>query len=187
MNMNGLSQLEPKQGTVGLVHLYVGNGKGKTTAAVGLAARCVGRGRKVLFCQFLKGRPTGEIEPLERLGVEVRRAKCWHKFFSRMNEAERAELRASHGDCLAGAGEAAASAAYDLVVLDEAVDAVNCGALEPEALLRLLRERSPSVEVVLTGRNPLPALVEAADYHTEFLCRKHPYEKGVASRPGVEY
>lgn len=182
-----LSGLEPKPPARGLVHLYVGDGKGKTTAAVGLAARFLGRGGKVLFCQFLKGRPTGELEPLERLGAVVLRAATCGKFVSRMNEEELRALRESHGICLARAAEIAAAGTCGLVVLDEAVDAVNCGAIAQEALMALLERRARGVEIVLTGRDPAPALVEAADYHTEFQRRRHPYDRGIPAREGVEY
>lgn len=184
--MRSLSILEPEQNT-GLVHLYVGDGKGKTTAAVGLAVRFLGGGGRVLFCQFLKGRPTGELEPLERLGAVILRAKTCGKFVSTMDEAECRELRESHEECLRKAAACAASGEYGLVVLDEAVNAVNCGAIPPDSLPALLNHRAPTTEIVLTGRNPSPGLVAAADYHTEFLCRRHPFGRGVAAREGVEY
>lgn len=187
MHMKGLSGLELESADRGLVHLYVGGGKGKTTAAAGLAMRYLGGGGSVLFCQFLKGRSSGELAPLERLGAEVRRADSNTKFFFQLDEAEKAASRAAHGRCLEDAAADAAAGRFGLIVLDEVVDAVNCGAVEQEALLALLEKRAPGVEVVLTGRNPSPAITAAADYHTEFVCRAHPYQKGVASRPGIEY
>ena len=185
MDMQNTNQKEHKQ--PGRVHLYVGDGKGKTTASAGLSLRVLGCGEKVLFCQFLKGRATNEIQPLEQLGATVRRAKCGQKFVFQMDEAEKAQLRSDHNDCLAQTAADAASGEYRLVVLDEVVDAVNVGAVSLEAVLDLLRQRHPQVEVVMTGRNPKPELVDAADYYTEFVCRKHPYQQGVPSRPGVEY
>lgn len=185
--MIGLSSLEPKSGVSGLVHLYVGDGKGKTTAAVGLAVRAVGHEEPVLFCQFLKGRETGEIAQLRALGIEVQRAKTGERFFFQLSPAEQEELRKTHGQCLQEAAQAAAEGRYRLIVLDEVVDAANCGAVEYPALLALLAGRAPGVELVLTGRNPDPQLVEQADYLTEFVCRKHPYQRGIAARAGVEY
>jgi cob(I)alamin adenosyltransferase len=182
--MIALSGLEQK----GCVHLYVGDGKGKTTAAAGLAARFLGGDLGgVLFCQFLKGRPSGEVESLRRLGAEVRRPKSGGKFYSAMDEGERAALRASHAACLDDAAEAAREGGVGLLVLDEVVDAVNLGVIPEGALLSLLANRHPSVEIVLTGRNPSPAIIDAADYHTEFACRCHPYQKGLAARAGIEY
>ena len=184
-DMISLSALEPNQ--KGLVHLYTGNGKGKTTAAVGLAVRALGSGMRVLFCQFLKGRDTGELAPLEQLGASVLRAKSGCKFLSQMNKQERAALACGHCDCLQAAAAQIYDGAFDLLVLDEVVDAVNAGLVDENALLTLLRERPGYVEVVLTGRNPSPALCEAADYHTDFVCRRHPYEKGIAARRGIEF
>lgn len=179
-----MSDLDQK---LGLIHLYVGDGKGKTTSAAGLAVRALGAGETVLFCQFLKGRATSEIASLEKLGAVIRRAKTSEKFFFQMDDREKAETTAAHGACLAETAKDAVSGAYRLIVLDEAVDAVNCGAVELSALLDLLRNRAPGVEIVLSGRNPAPEIVEAADYFTEFVCRKHPYQKGIAAREGIEY
>lgn len=184
MSMKSLSGLEQKQG---LVHLYVGNGKGKTTAAIGLSVRFLGKGGQVAVYQFLKGRETGELKPLQTLGAQLHRAKCGPKFFSQMNEEEQRELRESHQDCLNQAAKFAASGEAGLIILDEVVDAVNLGVVELSDLLVLLRGRAPGVEVVLTGRNPPKEVVDAADYHTDFVCSKHPYQTGVAARPGVEF
>jgi cob(I)alamin adenosyltransferase len=183
-DMITLSQLEQ---TKGYVHLYTGGGKGKTTAAVGLAARFLGAGGKVLFCQFLKGRPTGEIASLERLGAEVRRCKTGGKFYSQLNWEERQELGETHTALLASAAEAAASGEYGLLVLDEVVDAMGLEVVTEEGVLALLAGRSPGVEVVLTGHYPAPEIVAAADYYTEFVRRQHPYQKGVAARAGIEF
>lgn len=185
--MIGLSNLEQNQSQKGLVHLYVGDGKGKTTAAAGIAVRFLGTGGAVLFCQFLKGRPTGELALLERMGARLLRAKTGEKFVFQMNGDERAELRNTHRECLAEAARIAAEGSVGLLVLDEVVDAVNCGAVELSQLLDLLKNRHPSVEVVMTGRNPDPAIAAAADYHTDFVCVAHPYKQGVAARRGVEY
>lgn len=180
-----MSTLEPRD--TGLVHLYTGDGKGKTTAAIGLAVRVLGSGRHVLFCQFLKGRDTCELKPLATLGAGIRRAKCGTKFMHQMTEDERAQLALDHCSCFDAAVEEILSGQVDLAVLDEVVDAVGCGLLGLEQLLRLLQSRPAHVELVLTGRNPPPALQEAADYHTDFVCRKHPYQRGVCARRGIEY
>lgn len=185
MTMQNSTTAEPKK--LGLVHLYVGNGKGKTTASAGLSLRVLGKGEKVLFTQFLKGRATNEIAPLEKLGAVVRRAKCGTKFVFQMNEEEKMQLCRDHTECLARAAKDAAGGEYRLIVLDEVVDAINVGAVALEDVLALLKGRAPHVEVVMTGRNPKPEIVDAADYYTEFVCHKHPYEKGIPSRAGVEF
>lgn len=183
MDMNSLSQIEQ-----GYVHLYVGDGKGKTTAAVGLAVRYAGRHPgQVLFCQFLKARATSEIVPLQQLGIEVHRAACSEKFFFQLDDTEKAAVCQSHGECLQEVAKYARNGNFGLIVLDEVVDAVNCGAVAEQALLHLLASRSPQVEVVLTGRNPSPDIVDAADYYTEFVCKKHPYKTGTLARSGIEF
>lgn len=171
----------------GLVHLYVGDGKGKTTAAVGLSVRCAGCGGRVLFCQFLKGRPTGELAPLESLGVWVLRAPGVSGFVSAMDKEALELCKKGHRDCLSQIRLAVNSGSYDLVVLDEAVDAVNTGLLPPEQVIELIQKRPAHTEMVLTGRNPPDSLVEASDYLTHFTCVKHPYQKGIPARPGIEY
>jgi len=175
------------QEKTGYVHLYVGDGKGKTTAAAGLAARALGSGKKVLFCQFLKARPTSEITSLSRLGAEILRAEHIGKFTFQMTPEELSQAGLRHKDCLREAGARIAGGDVDLLVLDESVDAVNAGLFSAEALLDVVRGRPSHVEVVLTGRNPDALLCEAADYHTDFLCRKHPFQKGVSAREGIEY
>lgn len=171
----------------GLVHLYVGDGKGKTTAAVGLAVRCCGHGEKVLFCQFLKGRPTGEITQLEKLGIDVVRAKTGEKFFFQLDDDEKEQLKVGHARCLNQAAQAASDGSYRMIILDEVIDAANCGAVSYLALMELIANRAPDTEIILTGRNPEKQLSDAADYLTEFKCLKHPYQCGVAARPCVEF
>ena len=171
----------------GFVHLYSGDGKGKTTAAAGLALRALGSGRRVLFSQFLKSRASGETEPLERLGAEILRAKTSEKFFFQMPEEEREAVKQSHTEALATIRGKINTGGFGLVVMDEVIDAVNCGAIALCGLLELIGSRPGHVEIVLTGRAPPPELVEICDYYTEFTCKAHPYQKGVAARAGIEY
>lgn len=173
--------------TKGLLHLYIGSGKGKTTAAVGLAARMAGTGKGVLFVQFLKGRPTGELASLAALGVVLRRTGDVKKFIPQMTPAERERCAEQCRECLGLARQALREGEYGLVVLDEALDAANRGMIDPKELLKAVVERHPSTEIVLTGRDPAPELVELADYISEIRCVKHPYEKGISARQGVEY
>lgn len=172
---------------LGLVHLYTGEGKGKTTAAVGLAVRAAGRGIPVVFLQFMKNRPSGEINVLTKLpGVTVLRGKAGEGFTFTMTSEEKAESRRIHGENLRRAIELAEAGECGLLVLDEAASALNCGLLEEELLRGFLHRRPPGVEVVLTGRNPPAWLAERADYITEMRKVRHPYDKGVAARPGIE-
>jgi cob(I)alamin adenosyltransferase len=171
----------------GLIHLYVGDGKGKTTAAAGLALRALGCGRKVLFGQFLKGRPTGEIAPLAQQGAKVMRAKVGEKFIFQMSPEEKEEAVRLHIQALEEMEREIRTGQYDLAILDEVVDAVNTGVIPLEKLTALLDGKPDELEVVLTGRNPPPEIVERSDYYTEFVCRKHPFQKGVPAREGIEY
>jgi len=171
---------------LGLVHIYTGDGKGKTTAAVGLAARAAGRGIPVVFVQFMKNRPTGEIESLAKLpGVAILRGKAGDGFSFTMTEEERQKSREIHNENLRRA-VGLARAGDCLLVLDEVTSALKYGLLAEEMLRELLDQRPRGVEIVLTGREPPDWLLEAADYITEMKKIRHPYDRGVAARAGIE-
>ena len=172
----------------GLVHIYAGNGKGKTSAATGLCVRAAGRGLRVLFAQLLKGKPTGELASLERLGVTtVRCDGGTTRFVFTMNDEE----RAAYSDRLYAEFEAvsrqALSGDFDVVVLDEVLDAIGMQVLPEAAVLALIDGRPAGTELVLTGRGPSEALISRAGYYTVFQCEKHPYEQGVQAREGIEF
>jgi cob(I)alamin adenosyltransferase len=167
----------------GLVHLYSGDGKGKTTAAMGLALRALGNGRQVVIVQFLKGEPSGEVALLRQLGAQVMRDAPGMKFVFQMTEAEKQVAREAQNARL----RAALAEQAELLILDEACAAVRLGMVD-EALLRDAVLHKPCAqELVLTGRDPMDWMLEAADYHTEMQCRRHPYQKGIAARRGVEF
>lgn len=171
----------------GLVHLYCGDGKGKTTAAVGLAVRHSGRGGKVVFAQFLKDGTSGECRVLARLGVTVLAANPVGKFSFRMTEEEKAETAAALGRTFDAATGFAVRERATLLVLDEICAAVNCGFLPEKTLTEFLESRPDSLEVVLTGRDPSENLQVHADYITEMKKRRHPFDEGVAAREGIEF
>lgn len=171
----------------GLIHLYIGSGKGKTTAAAGLCVRMRGTGRQVLFAQFLKGQPSAEVEPLRRLGIQVERTDPVKKFIKSMNEEEYSECCRSCRALFERAERALQSGEYGLVALDEVLDAVGHGIIGEEELLQALESRSPATEAVLTGRNPGQKLCELADYISDMQAVKHPYQKGITARAGIEY
>ncbi len=167
----------------GLVHLYWGGGKGKTTAAAGLALRALGCGRSVAVVQFLKGTESGEVALLRQCGAAVFRGAAGGKFVFQMDEAEKALTRRTQTENL----RAALALQPDLLVLDEACAAWALDMVD-RALLREAVERKPAAqELVLTGRDPADWMLARADYSTEMVCRRHPYEKGVPARRGVEY
>ena len=171
----------------GLVHLYCGDGKGKTTAAVGLAVRHSGRGGKVVFAQFLKDGTSGECRVLAKLGVTVLAANPVGKFSFRMTEEEKAETAAALGRTFDAATGFTVRERATLLVLDEICAAVNCGFLPEKTLTEFLESRPDSLEVVLTGRDPSENLQVHADYITEMKKRRHPFDEGVAAREGIEF
>lgn len=165
-----------------MLHLYWGNGKGKTTAAMGLALRALGHGRRVVIVQFLKDGTSGEIAPLRAAGAAV--YACPNaKFTWLMDEADKAAAREASARAL---GQALAEP-FDLLVLDEACAALKSGILDENLLRRAVAFAKNGREVVLTGRDPAPWLQDAADYSTEMRAHRHPYADGVAAREGVEY
>lgn len=165
-----------------MLHLYWGNGKGKTTAAMGLALRALGHGRRVVIVQFLKDGTSGEIAPLRAAGAAV--YACPNaKFTWLMDEADKAAAREASARALGQALEEP----FDLLVLDEACAALKSGILDEALLRRAVAFAKNGREVVLTGRDPAPWLQDAADYSTEMRAHKHPYADGVAAREGVEY
>ena len=165
-----------------MLHLYWGNGKGKTTAAMGLALRALGHGRRVVIVQFLKDGTSGEIAPLRAAGAAV--YACPNaKFTWLMDEADKAAAREASARAL---GQALADP-FDLLVLDEACAALKSSILDEALLRRAVAFAKNGREVVLTGRDPAPWLQDAADYSTEMRAHRHPYADGVAAREGVEY
>ncbi|MBN1508020.1 MAG: cob(I)yrinic acid a,c-diamide adenosyltransferase [Sedimentisphaerales bacterium] len=176
----------------GLVQVYTGDGKGKTTAAFGLALRAAGRGNRVLIYQFLKppALELGERLAVEQAGLAIRVEALearWDVSRSLRNERDVAKARAAVKDALARLTDLAATRAYDVLVLDEIVFCLSQGLAQFEDVERLLEQRAPGVEVVLTGRGATPELIALADLVTEMKEIKHPFDQGVPARPGIDY
>ena len=171
----------------GLIHIYCGDGKGKTTASVGLAVRCAGRGNKVLLVQFLKSRDSGELYSLAKLpDIEVMRGKESKKFTFQLNEEEKHALLIEHNKMFEQVLAKIKNGGYSLLILDEVIGALNAKVFEMPKLIEFLRHKPENLEVVLTGRNPAPELVEIADYVSEMRKVKHPMDKGIMAREGIE-
>ena len=168
---------------LGLLHLYYGDGKGKTTAAMGLALRALGSGKRVVIVQFLKGGQSGEIPLLEQLGATVYRGKAGQKFVFQMNEAEKAATRDLQNKNLT----AALAQPCDLLVLDEAGSAWELDMVDKDLLRRAVLERPAAQECVLTAHKAPQWMLDAADYATEMKCHRHPYQRGISARQGIEY
>ena len=171
----------------GCIQLYLGYGKGKTTAGLGQCLRAAGAGLRVAVYQFLKGSPTAELGPLETLGIPVVRTGEVKKFVRSMTPEELEECRRSHQRVFAQAASACREGKYDLVMLDEVVDAMQMGLIDKQALLALLREKAAALELVLTGHEEDEDLICLADYYSQIICKKHPYQRGLAARRGIEY
>lgn len=170
----------------GLVHLYYGDGKGKTTAAFGLAFRCAGRGKAVVVAQFLKGGVSGELDAAGRFPqITLLRGKPTGKFTFQMDAAEKAATARQCAEIFAQAVAAAQGAR--LLVLDEVVDACVKDLLPLEDLIGFLQARSPQLEVVLTGHALPPALEPLCDYITHMKKEKHPFDQGVRARGDIEF
>jgi cob(I)alamin adenosyltransferase len=165
-------------------HVYTGNGKGKTTAALGLALRAAGAGWNVYIGQFAKGQPTSEIEALRRFGdqITVRQFGSDALIDSRPENDDLA--RAENG--LAQCAAALSSGRYELVILDEANFAAAIRLLSLQKLLDMIDTRPDGVELVLTGRWAPPEILERADLVTEMREIKHYYRRGVPARKGIE-
>lgn len=169
-----------------MLHIYCGDGKGKTTCAMGLAIRAAGHGRKVVVAQFLKSGNSGERVVLSALPtVNCLSVPETMKFTFAMNEQEKAQTRAQMTASFAQAAEAGRES--DLLILDELCGAIATGMVPLEDVLAFLDSRPENLEVVITGRDPAPALQERADYITEMRKIKHPFDRGVSAREGVEW
>ena len=172
----------------GLIHLYTGDGKGKTTAAVGLAARAAGSGMKVVFGQVLKGSVTGEVASLEALGVKVIRSDKKMGFVWQMSDEQKEEFRAKQQRLLGEIKNTIESEPdTGLLVIDEVLDGIALGLIDEQQVREIIETKQDSLEIVFTGRSAPEWLVDKADYVTEMKKIKHPYDRGVKARKAIEY
>lgn len=172
----------------GLVHIYTGDGKGKTTASVGLAVRALGHGWKVVYASFFKRTDTcgyNEVRVLKELGATV---------FSFSEGMPMANKHISHEEYhsavengLSELKKYISGNKIDLLVLDEILIAIQCHFIEEDELKRFISEKPASLELVLTGRGATAGLKELADYVTNLSKEKHPFDRGISSREGIEY
>lgn len=172
----------------GLVHFYLGNGKGKTTALFGLALRALGRDFRVLIVQVLKARDTGEILFFKKLNdnnLKIIRINTCEKFSWEMNNSEilQAKQEITNGikEILHYYNE------YDIVLFDELLNAESIGFIEEEEIKNIILNKNSDLELVFTGRKTKDSLKVFADYISNIEAEKHPYEKGIQSRIGIEF
>ena len=170
----------------GLIHLYCGDGKGKTSAAVGLAVRASGAGKRVIFTQFFKDGTSSEFHALKKIeNIRIIHCKTVRGLWKRMDDQQKAQAAKDYTNLFSDVISAAQEA--DLLVLDEILSACNHGAVAEELVTDFLRHKPEKLEVVLSGRNPSPAFLELADYITEMKKIRHPYDAGIPARKGIEF
>ncbi|MFC1908860.1 cob(I)yrinic acid a,c-diamide adenosyltransferase [Chloroflexota bacterium] len=174
-----------EQNGKGLLQIFTGDGKGKTTAALGTILRASGHGMRVYIIFFLKGYPSGERKVLSEL-PNVDMASFGSRNFVKSAQPKAEDIEQAKL-ALATAREAMLSSNYDLVVLDEIAAVLNLNLLELDEVTRLIGDKPPQVELILTGRQVDPRLVEMADLVTEMVKIKHPFDKGIKARRGIEY
>ena len=169
-----------------MIHIYCGEGKGKTTAAIGLAIRFAGTG-SVLFCQFLKGEATGERAALKKVsGITVPEVPEKVPFFKTLKETEKKNWICYYRRQWESYQELMEQGSYGLVVLDEILPAIGHGIFSEEEILAFTRKHH-DFELVLTGRYAPESLFDAADYVSVIQKKKHPFDLGIRARRGVEY
>ena len=171
-----------------MIHVYYGDGKGKTTAAVGRALRAAGSNMKVLFVQFLKTEFSGERNLLGKLeNVTMTSCPLELKFTNEMTDAERQQTAVLFRWIFERSAATALSERYDMIVLDEVFDIINEGMLGEAEVLEFITNAPNSIEIVMTGHNPPQRFIDEADYVTEMKKIKHPFDKGLTSRIGIEF
>lgn len=171
----------------GLVHVYTGDGKGKTTAALGQGLRSAGRGLKVCMVQFLKTNDTGELHACKQLGdrFEIFRFENKRDFFWKLSEQEKQALKDEVHQAFEFIMQAAGQC--DILIMDEILGAIHNNLIEVQQVCDFIRCKPHHLEVILTGRNAPACIIELADYVSEIACIKHPMEQGIAAREGIEY
>lgn len=172
---------------LGLVHIYTGNGKGKTTAAIGLGVRASGSGMKVLMLQFMKGRHSSEENSLEKLKphFELYKLKKLEKFSWELTPDEKKEMEENTEKLFKYALEHAKS--KNMLILDEIMASIHTGLIDVKEVIEFIKNKPPKLELVLTGRNAPKELIELADYVSEINAVKHPMSSGIAAREGIEF
>lgn len=171
----------------GLIHIYYGDGKGKTTTGMGLITRAAGYGYRVLLYQFMKNNKTSERKILEQVeNITIVDGLEQEKFSFQMTPEEKAERREFYGKQFKKITEMAVSEDYDVLFMDETIYTISAGLLDENLVLEFLRTKPEKLEVILTGNYPDERLLELADYVSEIRKVKHPFDRGQRARLGIE-
>ncbi len=172
----------------GLIHLYTGDGKGKTTASIGLAVRAAGAGKRVVFAQFMKGRDTSELNSLSQVsGIEIIRNNEDLGWFKKDDEEQAALFTKVHNDILDKIIARVRDEQCDVLIMDEATYPYNYGIIDKKKFEELIVAKPDNLEIVITGRNADDFIKDHADYITEMKKIRHPYDQGIQAREGIEY
>jgi cob(I)alamin adenosyltransferase len=178
--------MQGKRLSQGMIQVYTGNGKGKTTAALGLACRAAGYGHKTYIIQFMKGNiEYGELETAKKLAPYITIKQMGRECFVRREKPDVEDIKLAR-DAMELAQEVLLGGKYDIVVLDEINVAVEFGLVPKKDVLELMNKRPAQVELILTGRYATPEVIARADLVTEMVEIKHYYKKGIQSRVGIE-
>lgn len=171
----------------GLIHVYCGDGKGKTTAAIGLAVRAAGSGMQVVLLQFLKGRVVSELESLKLLpGITVIRNNVDYGFYNKMTDQDKEDIKKLHNENLTKALNLVKDSKCDMLILDEITAAYKYQLVDRAEIDNLIVNKKAELELILTGREPAPLFLDKADYVSEIKKIKHPYDQNIAARKGIE-
>ncbi|WP_308895719.1 cob(I)yrinic acid a,c-diamide adenosyltransferase [Candidatus Desulfosporosinus nitrosoreducens] len=172
----------------GLVHIYTGEGKGKTTSAVGLAIRAVGNNLRVLMVQFLKGAETGETAILQKLEPNFKLCRAEEtNFLWNLNGEQRRGLRENTEALLNYSLQLVDSEDWDVFIMDEVMGAILTGFISKKTIVQFLKNKPQKLEVVMTGSYAPKELIEMADYVSDITPVKHPFRKGIVGRKGIEF
>ncbi len=173
-----------------MIHLYEGDGKGKTSAAIGLCIRSLGNNHRVVFAQFLKGRKSGEIEFFNQYdlpNLSVYRMEKDYGFYKDFTKEQLEQVRNYNDEMLDAIRKECIEQEIHLVVLDEITYPYAFDLIDQKKLRDFIIAVKEQTEIVFTGRNPDSFFVELADYHTEMKMHKHPYEQKIPARKGIEF
>jgi len=169
----------------GYIHVYTGPGKGKTTAAIGLGIRAAGAGLKVNMIQFMKGRRYSELVTIDKI-ENFSYSQHGRDEFVNKEDPEKIDIDLAQ-EGFKYAEEIIRSNKYDIIILDEINVAVDFGLISLNKVLNIIEEKPEKLELILTGRYAHPEIVKIADYVSEILEIKHPYQQGVKARKGIDY
>ena len=171
-----------------MIHVYYGDGKGKTTAAIGLAVRAAGSRMRVLFVQFMKTEFSGERHTLSHTeNISLTFAPVELKFTYEMDDAEKSKAAIMFRKIFDDAVTTVLTQKYDMIVLDEIFTAIEAGVLSEYEVREFVSNAPKNLEIVMTGHNPPEKILELADYITEMKKVRHPYDEGVQARFGIEF